>query len=469
MFAISDSRVTRNCQQVSRRELLQVGGLGMAGLSLPQLLAAKARAAAAGSVVKDKAIVLLFLQGGPSHIELFDPKMTAPVEFRSTTGEVTTRLPGVTFGGTFPRLAAMADRLAVVRSFASGNSGHTYLSVSGGGNRLKATMGSIYSRVTGTNHPKTGMPTNAIILPEAIRDDLKLRKNFETNALPTLMTAGELGSNYAAFNPTGGGDLKQNLKLQIKRGRLDDRRALLRSLDRLKRQADADGLLKDADEFQQQAFDVLTRGIADAFDLSKEDPRTIARYDTSKLFRMEELNKYNDMYRSSNLLGKQLLLARRLCEAGCGFVTVGDAGWDMHGNRNSLPRLTGIVPLGQQVDHAVAAFLQDIEERGLSDRILLIITGEMGRTPRINGRGGRDHYGGLTSLVFAGGGLKMGQVIGRSDQHATKPASEPLSPKHLLATVMNTLFDLGELRLEQSVPRDILQVAAAGQPIRQLL
>jgi len=355
--------------------------------------------------------------------------------------------------------------MTVVRSFASRNSGHTYLSMSAGGNALKATMGSIYARVAGTNHPATGMPSNTIVLPEAINPKLRFRSNFETSALPTLMTAGDLGPSYAAFNPSGGGQLKKNMKLKVSADRLTDRRHLLRELDKIRRQVDADGLLGGSDRFQQQAFDVITRGVADAFDLAKEDPRTIERYDTTKLFDMKRLNRFNDMYRSSNMLGHQMLLARRLCEAGCGFVTVADAGWDMHGNRNSLPKLTGMDPLGRQVDHVVSAFLEDVHERGLSDKILLVVSGEMGRTPRINKRGGRDHYGGLTSLVLAGGGLKMGQVIGRSDAHATRPATSPYYPQHLFGTIVRTMFDVGELRLTRGLPRDLIQAVEQSRPI----
>ena len=132
------------------------------------------------------------------------------------------------------------------------------------------------------------------------------------------------------------------------------------------------------------------------------------------------------MRRSSNLLGKQMLLARRLCEAGCGFVTVSDCGWDMHANGNSPKNMAGLPPLASQVDHAVAAFLEDVHERGLSDKILLVVTGEMGRTPRRNRDGGRDHYANLTTLALAGGGLKMGQVIGQSDRLAAHPSSRAL-------------------------------------------
>src|SRR5882724_9611512 len=140
MLTIRDTRLDRNCQGLARRDFLRVGALGLGGLTLSGLLQAKAQAASGGSIVKDKAVVLLFLQGGPSHIELFDPKMSAPTEFRSITGELQTRHPGVTFGGTFPQLASITDKISVVRSYGSANSGHTYDQVLSAGNPLKATM-----------------------------------------------------------------------------------------------------------------------------------------------------------------------------------------------------------------------------------------------------------------------------------------------------------------------------------------
>jgi hypothetical protein len=468
MFTLLDRKPTRHCQGYSRREFLRVGSLGVGGLTLVDLLRLKSQAAEAGQAVSGRSVVLLFLHGGPTHIELFDPKMTAPSEIRSITGEVATRIPGVTFGGTFPRLAAIADKLAVVRSYASGNSGHTYNAVASGGNPLKAAMGAIYARVAGTNHPRTGMPLNTLVLPEAVQEGLKLRRNFETGALPTLTDPGELGPSYGAFDPSGGGTLKENMQLRMPAARLEDRRNLLAGLDRLKRRVDASGQLEGAGKFQQQAFDVITRGVAEAFDLSQEEPRTIERYDTSKLFRLEDVTRWYDMSRATNLLGRQMLLARRLCEAGCGFVTVSDCGWDWHANNNSPKHMTGIYQLGAQVDHAVAAFIADIHERRLEDKILLAVTGEMGRSPRLNKNGGRDHYGGLTSLLFAGGGLNVGQVIGQSDDKATRPATTPYNPHNLFATMMHTLFNVSELRITPGVPREIIRIAETGQPIDHL-
>jgi hypothetical protein len=322
--------------------------------------------------------------------------------------------------------------------------------------------------VAGTTRPQTGMPTNVLVLPEAVQPGLKLQGNFETGALPTLTTPGDLGAAYGAFDPSGGGQLLKNLKLAVPAERLEDRKKLLSSFDRLRREVDHTGAMEGADRFQQQAFDAITRGVASAFDLSREDPKTIAKYDTSKLFKLEDVTKWYDMRRGTNLLGKQMLLARRLCEAGCGFVTVSDCGWDMHANGNSPKKMANLPPMASQVDHAVAAFIEDVRERGLSDRILLVVTGEMGRTPRRNRDGGRDHYGNLTSLALAGGGLKMGQVIGQSDRHAANPVSERFTPKHLMATILQTLLDPGKVRLVPSLGR-IASVVGDGEPIAGLV
>ena len=473
MFTLMDSKRDHNCEGFSRREFLRIGGLGLGGLGLGQMTLSNLMAAEASGnlkkAVRGKSVVLLFLHGGPPHIECFDPKMTAPAEIRSITGEVKTKISGVTFGGTFPKMAAIADKLAVVRSYASGNAGHTYNSVASGGNPLKAAMGSIYSRVVGSNNRSTGMPTNAIIKPEAVKEGLKLGNNFESQALPTVVDPGSLGPMYGAFDPSGGGPLKKDMSLTIDPKRLTDRRNLLSGLDRLKRKYEKTDVFKGPDKFQQQAFDVITRGVADAFDLSKEDPKTIKKYDTSGLFRLEDVTRWFDMRRASNQLGKQMLLARRLCEAGCGFVTVSDCGWDFHSNNNSPKNLGGMRWLGPQADHAVAAFVEDIHQRGLSDDILLVVTGEMGRTPRINKNGGREHYSALTSLVFAGAGVKGGKVIGKSDSHATKPATKAYGPKNLLGTIMHTLFDPGELRVARGIPKDVSDVITDSKPIDGVL
>lgn len=467
MLTIHDPLLKHDCQGFSRREFLRVGALGCGGLSLASLLQAKAQGAS--DIFTGRATVLLFLSGGPPHIEFFDPKMTAPREIHSITGEVQTTLPGITFGATFPKLAALADRISIVRTYGTGNAGHTYGEVVSGNNPSGASISSIYARVRGNNHPQTGLPTNVVVLPEAVQDGLKLGNNFETGALPTLTQPGSLGATYAAFNPSGGGDLKRDMELAVAPSRFEDRRALLSGLDRLRRQADSKGALAGIDTYQQQAFDIIARGVAEAFDLSKEDPRTITRYDTSHLFKLEELTRWNDMRRASNLLGRQMLMARRLVEAGCGFVTVSDCGWDYHANGNSPKNMTGIYPMGGQVDHAVSAFVEDLHERGLSDKVLLVVTGEMGRSPRLNNNGGREHYGELTPLLLAGGGLKMGQVIGQTDRYAARAVGEEYRPQHLLGTILHSMFDIGRLRLEPQVPREIIKIADSAKFIGPLI
>ena len=468
MLKITDGTFSRNCTGWQRRDFLRVGSLGLGSLALPDWLALRSCASGRG-VLREKSVVLLFLHGGPSHIEFFDPKMTAPAEFRSITGEISTQTPGVSFGSSFPQLAQRMENFSIVRSYGSKNSAHTYNAVASGGNPLKAAMGSIYARVAGANHPQTGMPQNTLVVPEAVEEGLKLGRNFETNELHTVTDPGELGATCAAFDPSGGGPLKEAMKLQIPGSRLADRRSLLRGLDQIKRAADAENNLSGVDQYQQQAFDMITRGIAQAFDLSKEDPQTIKRYDTTGKFRNADMQRYHDMKRTTNLLGHQMLLARRLCEAGCGFVTVSDCGWDMHANGNSPKNMTALDPMARQVDHAVSAFIEDVHERGLSQDILLIVTGEMGRTPRLNGNGGRDHYGEFTPMLMAGGGLQMGQVIGQSDRHATRPATEPFAPSHLMSTVMHTLFDVGQLRLQSDLPTELVRAIENGKPFSGLL
>jgi hypothetical protein len=459
MLAILDRGHASDCQGLRRREFLRIGSLalGLSGLSLPGLLASRARAGA-GESSGPRAVVLLFLQGGPTQLETWDPKPDAPREYRTIVDCVPTALPGASFSSYFPKMAAAARGLAVVRSFASGNGGHTYDPITTGGNRAKASMSAVYAHLAGTINPHSGLPTNVLALPEAVQEGLKLGSNFETGALPTLTQPGLLGPQYEAFSPAGGSQLKRSMTLTLPRDRFDDRRLLLREFDGLRRDLDRGGRLERVDQYQRQAFDIISRGITGAFDLGKEDPKTVARYDTSGLFRLEEPAKWFDMRRASNLLGKQMLLARRLVEAGCGFVTVSDCGWDMHANENSPKNMGGLKWLAPQVDHAVAAFLEDVKQRGLSERVLLVITGEMGRSPRLNQNGGREHHGDLTPLILAGGGLKMGQVIGKSDATGARPTTRVYRPAQLFATVMHYLFDVPRLRLRTDLNRDVKTV-----------
>ncbi len=214
------------------------------------------------------------------------------------------------------------------------------------------------------------------------------------------------------------------------------------------------------DKFQDQAVQLLlSGGVANAFDLSKEDPKTVAKYDTSKFAHPDGWSKAARGKRGyytghAKSLGKLLLLARRLCEAGCGFVTIheGYEGvWDFHADGNNLNCADGMEAIGRSTDHAIAAFIEDLEARGLSEKILLIATGEMGRTPKLNKNGGRDHWARLAPLLMYGGGIGGGKVIGQSTRDGGEPAADPLGVKHLVSTVLHTMFDVGQLRLLQGV------------------
>jgi hypothetical protein len=445
-----------------RRDFLRIGSLTLGGLSLPGLLAARAAAAPGGGLsgplATDKSVIFLFLHGGPSQIETFDPKLTAPQDIRSTTGEVPTKLPGITFGGTFPKLASLADKLTVVRSFTTGDANHDIKPIVGR-DTLGANLGSIYSRVVGPNQAVSGMPTNVALFPRAVDS----ARQKETSNFGRFTSAGSLGEAYAPFVPGAGGDMQKDMQLSLPMSRLDDRRVLLSNLDRVKATIESDGA-RGLDALREQAFSTIVGGVSDAFDLSKEDPKTVARYDTAPLVQPSQIsrrwNNYNNYVDNAKTVGKLLLLARRLCERGCGFVTVTtNFVWDMHADVNNAGCSEGMDYMGVPLDHAVSAFVADLKERGLTEKILLVCCGEMGRTPRINKAGGRDHWGNLAPLLLHGGGLTMGQVIGQSTRNAGEPQTEPITNKHLISTVLHTLLDVGKLRVTRGVPNNLLRLA----------
>ena len=447
--------------RLGRREFLRVGSLGLGGLALPSLLAAKAQGA---NLVKDRSVIFLFLHGGPSQTETFDPKMTAPSGVCSVTGEIETSLPGITYGSTFTRLAKLAHKTSIVRSFRTGAGNHDIKPIVSK-TTLGANIGSLYSRIVGANHPTTGMPRNVAVFPRSV-DDTTQKAN---ESFGKFGSTGSLGAAYAPFIPGEGGSLQQDMKLKLSREQLDDRRNLLGNLDRIKRDMD-EGRLDGVDRFRDQAFSTIVGGVADAFDLKHEDAKTIERYNTAPLVRPDQIsrkwNNYNNYVDNAKSLGKLLLLSRRLCERGCGFVTVTtNFVWDMHADVNNATMDEGMQYMGNPLDYAVSAFIEDCEARGLSDKILLVITGEMGRTPKVNKNGGRDHWGNLTPLMLYGGGLNKGQVIGQSTADAGEPLTEPQDTSNLLATIMHSLVDAGQVRLQTGLPQDMLRAVTTPTPI----
>lgn len=464
MLTIQTKTATRDCQGNTRRDFLKAGFLGLGSLTLPWLLEQKAHASTAG-YVRDKAIVLIFCGGGASHIETFNPNMGAPEPFCSVTGEVQTNVPGITLGGTFPRLAQHANNMAIVKSFRHpiGNHEQAISHVLTGGTDtngqfiLGHSMGAMYARLRGTNHETTGMPTYALL--NHPHSDPQYSRELQRVVVGSR--GGTLGPTFNPFTPGAGGTTLENMLLNVPAERLSDRRALLQELDRIRRGTDSAAVRERLGEYEQQAADLLLGGAGRALDLTREDQRTRQLYDTSMY--MTGKRTFD-----SSQIGQQMLLARRLIEAGAGFVTVQSAGWDNHADGNNPGILEGMEMLGHPLDKALAAFLSDLEVRGLSDKVLTVLTGDFGRTPTINARGGRDHWANLCTLAFWGGGLRMGQVIGQSDRQNRVPASTPIGPGNLLSTIMHFLFDVGQLRISRGVPSTLTRLIEDHRPIGEL-
>jgi hypothetical protein len=421
MLHLWGSRQGGQCDGATRRDFLKVGALGFGGLMLSDLLRLRAAAQQAGQPTRNTSVVWLWLGGGPTHVETFDPKMSAPAEFRSVVGSVQTNVPGLEFGGVFERMARQADKLSIVRSFAHNNSGHgggthwvmtgyDYPPADNGQPPIKPGMGSILSRVRGANNPRSGLPTY-------------VRMNGILGDGPAW-----LGPAYGPFDVSG--NARNNMNLQVTLDRLRERRGLLREFDTINRQIDRTGVMNGMDAFETQAMDLVLSRAREVFDVSREAPRTLDCYGNTEI-------------------GRQLLTARRLCEAGVGFVTIHHGGWDMHGN--IAQELRRLVP---PLDRAVSAFLEDTHSRGSNENILLVITGEFGRTPRINGSAGRDHWAPLTPLALAGGGLRMGQVVGESSSRIEVPRTTPVRPLDLMATVFHVL----------GIPQNLQYTDPAGRP-----
>ena len=429
MLTLLAHRRRTTCDRASRRDFLKVGALGAGSLALPGLLRARAES---GST-KQTSVVWLWLSGGPSQIETFDPKPDAPAEVRSVTGSVKSKVPGVELGGTFERIAARAEKFAFVRSFAHTDSGH------GGGTHWVMTG---YAHPAADNGAAPNRPGFGSILA-------RHRGPTGPGGLPTYVRFRDiladgpawLGPPYAPFDLAG--KARENMTLKAGLDTVEDRRSLLRAFDTARRDVDRSGPKGGLDAFEAQAFDLVLGRAKDAFDVSREDLRLRDKYGPG--------------------LGERLLLARRLCEHGVGFVTVHAGGWDMHG---SIER--GFRQDGPKVDQAVSAFVDDLADRGLDRDVLLVITGEFGRTPKLNTAAGRDHWAPLSTLALAGGGLKMGQVVGESSARAEAPKSRPIGPQDLMATVFHVLGMPPDLHYTDPTGRPVAMLAG-GKPIPELL
>jgi hypothetical protein len=407
------------CDGLTRRSFLKIGGLAMGGLSLPDLL----RVEAASGRRSHKAVIMIFLSGGPPHQDSFDLKPGAPVEIRGEFKPIATNVSGIRICELFPLLAQRTDRLAILRSVVGSEGRHAAFQCMTGRtvNNQPAggwpSFGSVVSRLQG---PVTlGVPPFVGLSP---------RMKGSTWADPGQ--AGFLGQAYAPFTPNAA---KADWHARgINVHELGNRQALLRVLDRLRRELDSDPALAGQDAQYQQAFSILTSGkVVEALDLDREPGRIRERYRGGS----EEPAGYGD---AGPILNDYFLAARRLVEAGVRVVTLAYGRWDWHGQPHgtTFENARDHFPL---FDQGLTALLDDLHERGLDKDVTVIAWGEFGRTPRINPHGGRDHWPQVSCALLAGGGMRTGQVIGSTNRLAEHAQDRPVHFQEVFATLYHNL------------------------------
>ncbi len=396
----------RFCDNISRRDFLQVGGLAVGGLTLPKLLKAEQ---AAGRRATGKSIINIYLPGGPTHMDTFDLKPRAPREFRGEFMPIATNVPGMEICELMPKLAQMGDRFSVIRSITGLRDEHApQQSDSGWSEQSLRTMG---------GRPGIGSVMSKLWGPSQTTDH---------GTAPTFVDltgwtkVGFVGQVNAGFRPDGEG--RQNLSLngQINLRRLDDRKELLSGLDRLRRDVDSHGMLNAIDSFTERAVGIVTSGeLAKSLDLRNEDPRLLHRYGVG---------------RDMGLGNERFVLARRLVQAGVRCVALSVGGWDTHGdNFNQMRRQ--LPPL----DQALTALIEDLDAHNLLDQTIIMMSGEFGRTPRVNGTAGRDHWARASFFFLAGGGMRHGQMIGATNRNGEETIERPVHIQNVFHTIYHQL------------------------------
>lgn len=437
----------------SRRGFLQAGVLGAGGVTLAHYLNLQAHGAIRSSAA-GTSVILFWLSGGPGHMETWDPKPLAPAEYRGPFGAIETCVSGLQFGELLPEQARIADKLAVVRTVKHGSGDHTKgnhwmltgyegpaFNAPDNRQQRRPSIGSAVARIRGANQP--GMPPY-VGVPHLRGGTDNL---FHYSAYlgggwnPFVVNSDPNERDYGVKNLS----LTEGLTLP----RISDRRELMTRLDRI--QAAADPLLDDLDEYQQAAFDMLTSSHArKAFDISQESDALRDRY-------------------GRHTFGQSALLARRLVENGVTFVTVNCVPWDHHGSPGQYKTEEGAKLLIPPLDRAIAALVEDLIDRGLYEKTLIVAMGEFGRTPRMNANAGRDHWGDTFSVLFGGGGLKMGQAIGRSSSRGESVVERPFDPQNIAATVYHHLgIDPQAIAFPDHAGRP-LALLDRGEPIRELI
>jgi hypothetical protein len=441
MLRIEADRYT-TCDGLSRRSFLQVGALAVGGLTLGNLLRARADQVAAGKQTRDTSVILIWKGGGPSHIDTWDLKPNAPAEYRGEFKPIDTNIPGIQVSEHLPMSARQMDKFSILRSVTHPDAGHESAS---------------HFLLTGykpTNDiPAQEMPSyGSIVAKQCGARQAGLPAYIAVPRAPRSSAAGYLGVAYNPFavgsDPNDANFSVRNLTLPngLPLARMEGRKKLLESLDGFHRDADRTGLMDGLDAFTHKAFDMITSPAAQrAFDMNREADKSRERYGRTSM-------------------GQSMLLARRLIEAGVTFVTVDAGGWDTHANnfeelkKRKLP----------QFDQAYSALLEDLSDRGQLANTLVMVLGEFGRTPRVNKDAGRDHWPGALSVLMAGGGLKGGQAIGVSDARGEYPKERPLSPEDVLSTMYYTLGVDQNVEFMNEAQRP-LKILNSGEPIRELV
>lgn len=435
MLTIQGTRL-KLCDGVSRRSFLRIGGLAMGGLSLPQLLRAEADAGIGSS---HKSVIMVFLAGGPPHQDMVDLKPAAPVEYRGEFSPIHTSVPGLDICEHMPRLAQRMQRLAVIRTLVGSEGRHSAYQCLHGHRTLPQPpggwpcFGSAVSRLQGPVNVET---------PAAV----SLQPRMGGAAWSDPGQPGFAGMRHAPFAPNASGSRDLVLRDSSVR-KLRDRRSLLQKIDLLRARLDTTDVIDGMDTQYQQAFDILTSGrLAAALNVEQEDRKTRDRYG----YGSTEPAGYGD---AGWMRNEDFLVARRLVEAGARVVTLSFGRWDWHGQphgtnfdnaRDHIPAL----------DQALSALLDDLQERGLDRETSVIVWGEFGRTPRINPRGGRDHWPAVGCALLAGGGMRTGQVIGETSARAERPVSRPVHFQEVFATLYHNLgIDVHQTTIEDMTGR----------------
>jgi len=436
---------SRFCDGVSRRNFIRIGALALGGLSLPNLLRAEGQA---GIRRSHKAVIMIYLPGGPPHQDLFDIKTEAPSEIRGEFKPIATNVPGIRICEHLPRLASIMDKLAIVRSISNAIDDHSdFACLTGRPKRNPPPggwpeFGSVVSKVQGAIDP-------AVPLFIGLEPTMQHRPYNDSGP-------GFLGVGHRSFRPQGEG--KSDMVLNgVTLDRLANRRALLRGFDRFRRDVDASGLMDGMDSFNEQAMGVLTSSkLLEALDYQKEDPRVIERYGKG------DARPRGD---AAPRLTEQFLIARRLVEAGARCVTVAFGFWDYHSHNFQTARQD--LPL---LDRGLSALVTDLHDRGLDQDVSVVAWGEFGRTPVINKDAGRDHWPRVSCAVLAGGGMKTGQVIGATDRLGGEVADRPVQFGEVFATLYHNLgIDPNRTTITDLSGRPQYLVDGGLQPMRELV